>query len=113
MNTEVLGGFNVYRRCIASLDVAGGTVCAVASQSSPSVCAATNQFREGARPQLVLPQRGADRQALPELTSESARDPGKPRHKLIAERLALFLKTAEQKRRWILCRRPERQAVLS
>ena len=35
-------------------------------------------FGEGARPQLVLPQRAADRQALPELTSDSGRDPGKP-----------------------------------
>jgi hypothetical protein len=72
-----------------------------------------NPFSEGARPQLVLPQRGVDRQALPALTSDSARDPGKPLHKPTAERLALFLKTAEQKRRWILCRGPERQAVLS
>src|SRR5882724_2525244 len=84
-------------------------------QNGATDCAATNQFpfSEGARPQLVLPQRGADRQALPALSSDSARDPGKPRRKPIAERLALFLKTAERKRHWFLCRRPEQQTVLS
>src|ERR1700719_1390883 len=62
---------------------------------------------EGARPQLVLPQRGADRQALPALTSDSGRDPGKPRHKPRAERLALLPKTAERKQHRFLCQRPE------
>ena len=72
-------------------------------------CATTNQFpiSEGARPQLVLPQRGAARQALPALTSDSGQDPGKPRYKPIAERLALLPKTAERKQHWFLCRRPE------
>ena len=84
-------------------------------QNGATDCAATNQFpfSEGARPQLVLPQRGADRQALPASTSDSAQDPGKPRHKPIAERLALFPKTAERKRHCFLCRRPARQTVLN
>src|SRR6201998_1997637 len=68
---------------------------------------------EGARPRLVSPLRGADRQVLPTLCADSEQDPGKPRRKLIAERLALFLKTAGRKRDWFLCRRPERQTVLS
>src|SRR5436309_943719 len=84
-------------------------------QNGVTDCATTNQFpfSEGARPQIVLPQRGADRQALPASTSDSAQDPGKPHDKPIAERLVLFPNTAEQKRHCFLCRRPERQTVPS
>ena len=55
----------------------------------------------------MLPRRGADRQGLPALTSDSRRDPGRPRHQPRAERLARSPKTAERKQHWFLCRRPE------
>ena len=71
-------------------------------QNCATDCATTHQFpfSEGARPQLVLPQRGADRQALPALTSDSGRDPGKPRHKPRAERRALLPPSLAATRPW-------------
>src|SRR5467141_3413586 len=63
---------------------------------------------EGLTDRARTPYRYANKLPAQLEAMNSVRDPGKPRHKPRAERLAPYPKTAERKRHRFLCRRHER-----